>query len=114
MDATAESVIRLYEQGLSIREISRRKICSEQKARKILITAGLYTNAKIKQVSNLRAEGKTASEIADIIGISVNAVSSMVPYTKGMYKAEYPSLNAMRLRALRKKHSRDQEHSAGQ
>lgn len=40
MDALFTSVVRLSEQGLSLKKISKQLNISEQKARKILITAG--------------------------------------------------------------------------
>jgi DNA-binding NarL/FixJ family response regulator len=103
MDATIETVVRLYEQGLSLNQIEARHVCSKQKARKILITAGLYTTPLIKQIQKLYAEGKSIQEIAIELNLSGNAVSSMLPYSKGIYNAEYPSINAMKIRKSRNK-----------
>jgi hypothetical protein len=103
MDATIETVIRLHEQGLSLKQIEARHICSSQKARKILITAGLYSTPLIEKTKKLYAEGKSTREIANALNLSENAVNAMLPYSKGIYDAEYPSINAMKIRKSRNK-----------
>lgn len=103
MDALITSVVRLYEQGLSIKAISRHLRISEQKARKILITAGGWSSPLSAKIQSLQKEGKSIDEIAEIIGISHNAVISYLPYDRGMQNAEYPSINAIRIRQCREK-----------
>ena len=43
------------------------------------------------------------SEIAETLGKSEKAVSCRIPYEKGMYGAEYPTINALRIRKCRGK-----------
>lgn len=103
MDALMTSVLRLHEQGLSIKTIARQLKVSEQKVRKILITAGAWSSPISRKVAELQAAGKSLDEIAAALGITRNAVLSYTPYDRGMQNAEYPSLNALRIRASRAK-----------
>lgn len=103
MDALITSVLRLHEQGLSIKTIARQLKVSEQKVRKILITAGAWSSPTSRKVADLQAAGKSLDEIAAALGITRNAVLSYTPYDRGMQNAEYPSLNALRIRASRAK-----------
>lgn len=103
MDALMTSVLRLHEQGLSLKAIARQLKVSEQKVRKILITAGAWSSPTSRKVAELQAAGKSLDEIAAALGITRNAVLSYTPYDRGMQNAEYPSLNALRIRASRAK-----------
>ena len=103
MDALMTSVLRLHEQGLSIKTIALQIKVSEQKVRKILITAGAWSSPTSRKVAELQAAGKSLDEIAAALGITRNAVLSYTPYDRGMQNAEYPSLNALRIRASRAK-----------
>ena len=103
MDATFTAVSRLWEQGCSQKEICLRLNLSNSKVRKILVTIGaIETNE-----SNLYAAGKTVEEIAEITGKTMHAVNSRIPYSKGIYNAEYPTINAMRIRKSRNGGSND-------
>ena len=101
MDVLQETVIRLYSQNVSIKEMERRKICSLSKARKILISAGIYPTARSVQIKEMIEAGATVPEIAKSFGVSVKAVNAYLPYVRGMKNAEYPSINALRIRACR-------------
>lgn len=103
MDALFTSVLRLWEQDCSQKEIAQRLNISEPKVRKILITAGAVETEE----SRLYAEGKTVAEIAALTGKTENAVMGRIPYSKGMYNAEYPTINALKIRKSRgSKHER--------
>lgn len=97
MDATFTAVSRLWEQELSQKEISRRLNISEAKVRKILITVGAVETEE----SKLYVSGYTPEKIAEITGKSIGAVNSRIPYSKGTYNAEYPTINALRIRKCR-------------
>lgn len=99
MDATFTSVLRLWEQRLSQKEISRRLDISEQKVRRILLTAGAIETDE----SRLYDRGMPVADIAAKLGKSEKAVIQRLPYSKGMYGAEYPSLNALKIRQCRDK-----------
>lgn len=99
MDATFAAVARLWEQKCSQREIANRLNISEPKVRKILITIGAIKTDE----SQLFATGLSIEEIADKLGKSPKAVLGRLPYIKGQYGAEYPSINALRIRKSREK-----------
>lgn len=97
MDATFTAVARLWDQELSQKDISRRLNISEQKVRKILITIGAVETEE----SRLLKQGFTVDQIAEMTGKTKGAVSGRIPYDKGIYNAEYPSINALRIRRCR-------------
>ena len=97
MDATFTSVIRLWEQGFCQVEICRRLNISESKVRKILLTAGLISTEE----SRLRAQGLSVVAIAEKLGKTRNAVLCRLPYEKGMYGAEFPTTNALKIKKCR-------------
>lgn len=99
MDATIQSVIRLWEQELSQKEISRRLRISEQKVCKILVTVGAIETEESRMIKS----GLTVSEIAEKLGKSEKSVICRIPYEKGLYNAEYPTINAIRIRKCRDK-----------
>lgn len=103
MDATFTAVSRLWEQGCSQKEICLRLNLSNSKVRKILVTIGAIETEE----SKLYAAGKTVDQIAEATGKSKNAVFGRIPYNKGMYNAEYPTINAMRIRKSRNGGSND-------
>lgn len=54
MDALVTAALRLHEQGLSIAGIARRLKISEQKVRKILITAGAWSSHLSLKIAEMR------------------------------------------------------------
>lgn len=99
MDATFTAVLRLWEQGISQKEIAHRLDIPVSKTRKILVTAGAVKTEE----SALYASGMTPVEIAHKLGKTTSAVNARLPYSKGMYGAEYPTINALRIRRSRSK-----------
>ena len=75
-----------------------------QKARRILITLGLYRSARSVKIQEMSAAGKSADEISRKLSISKNTVLSYLPYTSGPYKGENRTKNALKLVAFRKRH----------
>ena len=103
MDVTFSSAVRLAEQGCSIKSISRRLGISEYKTKKIVLTAGLCSTPRTAEIAALQRAGSSVGEIAARLGITSNAVSANLPYSKGPYGAEYPSRNALSIRRSRGK-----------
>lgn len=101
MDATFTAVLRLSEQGHSLKKISRFLCISECKTRKILVTLGSYDSPRYRQISQLLKDGKTQDEICELLKLSSSAVNSYIPYSRGMQNAEYPTTNALHIRACR-------------
>lgn len=101
MDALQQTIVRLSEQGITVKQIARRTGTSEQKVRRVLITMGLWSSPLSERIHRMHASGKTLDEIAASLGMTRNNVTSYLPYNKGMYNAEYPTTNALRIRACR-------------
>ena len=106
MDATWTAVIRLYKQGLKPKVISDRLHLSAPKVKRILITSGLYSTPRTEEIAAMRRQGMTVEQIAEELGITVAAVQAHLPYIKGHYMAEYPTINALRIRRSREKKSK--------
>lgn len=102
-----DEIIKCYNSGMSLTEISKYNDISLQKARKILITAGVYSSETYDKIKELRAEGKSDWEIMDRVDISKKTLSSYTPYKKGLYNLseESASSNALAIRSLRKRKS---------
>ena len=58
------------------------------KARKLLITAGVYSTALSRQIAELHAAGVEISRIMEATGLSRASVHSYLPYTKIPYKLD--------------------------
>ena len=97
MDATFTAVSQLWEHDSSKKEIARKLNISHGKVTKILVTLGYIETKEAKML----ASGMTVNEIADKLGKTDHAVFCRVPYSKGIYMAESPSPNAMRIRKCR-------------
>lgn len=97
-------VIRLHQMGVSRKEIAKSLKISDNKVRKILITAGESPVSKTgDRVLKLFEEGFSQKEICDMLGLSKSAVNSHIPYTKSVYNSDSPTINAERIRECRKK-----------
>ena len=71
------------------------------KVRKMLITAGYYSTAISRKVQALRDEGYSVQEIMEETGLKKASVNGYLPYTKGAYKLDSPTLYAEQGRLFR-------------
>lgn len=71
------------------------------KVRKLLITAGYYSTAISRKVQALRDEGYSVQEIMGETGLKKASVNGYLPYTKGAYKLDSPTLYAEQGRLFR-------------
>jgi hypothetical protein len=81
------------------RDISIRVVCEEfdisiPKARKLLITAGVFSTAQSRQVAEFAAQGKSLTEIMSRTGLSRSSVNAYLPYTKIPYNLAETSRHA--------------------
>lgn len=79
------------------------------KARKLLITTGVYSTALSRQVIMLHTSGTKLDQIMKTTGLSRASVHSYLPYTKIPYKLEELSANAERIRLYRERKRRCEE-----
>ena len=73
------------------------------KARKLLITAGVYSTEMSRRVAKLRAEGYDLNQMMEATGLGRASVHSYLPYTKIPYKMAELSANAERIRLYRER-----------
>ena len=104
-----KSIIKFYEGCQSIRETALAAKTSPQTVRRILIEHGLHTNPTHSTVTSLAAKGFGAAEIAEKLHLSRATVRSYLPYTKGRYKVDNPTINAQHIRAARAKKEIDKQ-----
>ena len=100
---TPAQLVTLYEQTESVRETARLSGLSPQKVRRVLITAGVWTSPRSDEINRLREAGKTIPEIAAALGLTENAVTGHLPYSKGAYNSDAPTENALAIRRHRGK-----------
>lgn len=94
-----KTVVDLWNQGESIKGISRKTGIGHQKVRKILITAGdLYQTKRSQEVKQMLSEGYSPQEIADKMNLSMSALNTYLPYTKCIYLDVNPTKNAINIR----------------
>lgn len=82
------------------------------KARKLLITAGVYSTALSRRVAKLYAAGMNLEQIMELTGLSRASVHSYLPYTKIPYKLDELSANAERIRLYRERNKKCAEFCA--
>lgn len=101
------AIIKFYEGCGSIRETANAAKINPQAVRRILIAHGMHSNQTHSAVSDLAAQGLSAAHIADRLHIARATVYTYLPYTKGRYKVDEPTANALRIRATREKRKED-------
>jgi hypothetical protein len=96
------------EEAVEQRNNSLRSVCEEfnisiPKARKLLITAGVYSTKQSRRVAALAEEGKNVGEIMELTGLSRSSISSYLPYQKFSYNMEETSRHAEDSRKYRER-----------
>nr|DAE53995.1 MAG TPA: Protein of unknown function (DUF1670) [Bacteriophage sp.] len=87
MNKTQE-VLELYRRHKNLRRTAAEAKISPQKTRKILVTAGMYNTPVAVRIREMYSRGYGAEEISRVTGLGIKAVSSYLPYSRGMYKKE--------------------------
>src|SRR5699024_2893229 len=82
------------------------------KARKLLITAGVYSTAMSRQIAELQSKEMKLEQIMNATGLSRASVHSYLPYTKTPYNLAELSVNAERIRLYRERKQKCAEFSA--
>ena len=97
-----ETVIRLYQNGIPVKECARQCGISSVKAGRILITEGLWQTKRSEEVRLLLEKGKSKEEIAAELYLSIKAVEAYMPYQRGAYLEGDPTGDSIRSRKYRK------------
>ncbi len=79
---------------------------STAKIRKILITGGLWSTERSREVAELYEQYGSVGRVAEELGLSAGLVATYLPYQKTVYDLEEKSGNARRI-------ARWREHCAG-
>ena len=79
-DVSFEEVGETYKKTNSIKQTAKAVGLSEEKTKKILITEGLYTSEKHKEIKELLDQGKTINEIAEQLKMSQKQIRVFLPY----------------------------------
>lgn len=109
MDQIEKAVLRLHEQGMSVRAIHLQLRISEYKVQKILCNCGVSSSPRAAQIQRLLQDGLSQDDVATHLGVTRNAIQRYIPYSRGLQNAEYPSANALRIRKCREKKVEDQK-----
>jgi len=91
-----ETVCFKYKPGVSVRAIAKEMELSPMKVRKILITGGVYSTDLSTEIGELYKDGKTVSEIAELLYTTTANVNSYLPYERIIYNMEERSTEADR------------------
>ena len=79
---------------------------STAKIRKILITGGLWTTERSREVEEMYARYGSVSRVAEELGLSVALVTTYLPYRRTVYDLEEKSGNARRIDRWRERSRR--------
>ena len=104
VDKNKESVCPLDNDSYQlIAEVAKQFKVSPMKMRKLLITAGAFSNDTSKLIARLDLEGKSLSEISSITGLKRASINGYLPYKKVIYKNTESSVGADRIRHMRER-----------
>ena len=96
-------IVSRYQDGDSLKQMGKDMKISTAKIRKILITAGEWESELSREINKLYDAGYDTAQISEITGRSRKSVNNYLPYSKGVYKGDNASANALRIRKSRKK-----------
>lgn len=88
---------------VSLNEVATEFNITAMKARKLFITAGVYSTELSRKIQFLHESGKKIPEIERIVGLSRASVHSYLPYSKGSYNMQELSTNAERTKLYRER-----------
>ena len=88
---------------LIIASVAEEMEITPSKVRKLLITADFYSSRKSREVQELADQGLSLKEIAEQMGLTVASVCNYLPYSRGIYNLEDPTLYADQCRLFRKR-----------
>lgn len=86
---------------VSLHDVAEEFHITVMKARKLLITANLYTTATSRRVQELVNEGKTVEEVQEITGLKRASINSYLPYSNTVYNLPDISIKAERQKQYR-------------
>ena len=86
---------------ISLHDVADEFDITVMKARKLLITGGLYSTAISRRVQELHVQGLTVAQITEKTGLKRASVNSYLPYTSIVYNLPDISIKAERQKQYR-------------
>ena len=87
----------------SIKETVEALGISVIKARKVILTEGLWSSKKSLEIQHYLNLEKTTLEIADILNTTEKVVQQYLPYTRGLYNLDNPSISSINCSSYRER-----------
>lgn len=97
------NIIMDYLDTDSVEKTARNLSVSPVKVRKVLITEGLWSSRTSLEIQHYLNEKKTTAEIARILNTTEKAVQQYLPYSRGLYKSENRSVDAIKSAEYRRR-----------
>lgn len=88
-------IIRTYLDTESVKDTAAICNVSTVKVRKVLITKGMWSSRTSVEIQHYLSIGKTTAEIAHILCTTEKAVQQYLPYSRGLYGGDNPSVSAV-------------------
>ena len=88
-------IIRTYLDTESVKDTAAICNVSTVKVRKVLITEGMWSSRTSVEIQHYLSIGKTTAKIAHILCTTEKAVQQYLPYSRGLYGGDNPSVSAV-------------------
>lgn len=85
VDALYEQIISERKDGKSIAEIAKKLHTTQVRVQRVLITEGLWTSKRTRQIAEMRMQGMSIPEIAELLGKDEKTIQTFLPYSRGQY-----------------------------
>ena len=85
VDALYEQIIAERKEGKSIAQIAKELHSTQVRVQRVLITEGLWTSNRTRQIAKMRMEGMSIPEIAEALGKDEKTIQTFLPYSRGQY-----------------------------
>lgn len=95
-------IVELYQKLNSIKAVAKEVGISTHTVRKILISNRVRCSSRQETVEELLTNGKSVTQIADMLGVTEKTVKQYIPYTRHSYAVGEKSENAKRIEKCRK------------
>ena len=91
---------------VSLHDVADEFEITVMKARKLLITGGLYSTSLSRRVQELHAQGLTVAQITEETGLKRASINSYLPYAHIIYNLPDISIKAERQKQYRERYHR--------
>ena len=85
VDALYEKIVSERKNGKSIAEIAKKLHTTQVRVQRVLITEGLWTSKRTRQIAEMRMQGMSIPEIAELLGKDEKTIQTFLPYSRGLY-----------------------------